>query len=103
MFVGKAGEDFHDCLCKSSIRKRSGRKFRRSLAVRSVAAGEALNIFRQEIALGGGDVAEKIAEGESAGSAGLVDFVARDAMSNAEGAFAHVAEILEEGSESLTR
>ena len=57
----------------------------------------ALSVFGEEVALGDGDVAEKIAEGEATGGVGPVEFVRRDAAGDAEGAFADVGEVLEEG------
>jgi hypothetical protein len=65
--------------------------------VGSVASGLVLDAFGPHVALGDGNVAKEIAEGEFSGSVGPIDFVGRDAASDAKSAFANVAEIMEEG------
>jgi hypothetical protein len=100
--VGEAGEDFerfgvelfHEA--KDFI-EAVGEFF----AVSGVAGGTALDGFGPHVALGDGDVAEEIAEGEFVGGVGPVDFVGRDAAGDAHGAFAYVMEVVEERLDGL--
>ena len=96
--VGKAGEDFErfgvEFLHKGEdVFKAVGEFF----AVSGVAGGAALDGFGPHVAFGDGNVAEEIAEGEFAGGVGPIDFFGRDAAGDAEGAFADVVEVVEEG------
>src|SRR5579864_5606613 len=71
------------------------------LIVRCIAARMALDGFGPHITFDDRDVAKEIAERESSWGVGPVDFIWRDAASDAHGAFADVLLIAEEGLDGM--
>jgi hypothetical protein len=96
--VGEAGEDFHGFSVKAihegeDVIEAVGE----FLALGSEAGGFVLDGFGPHITFGYGDVTQEIAECEFPGGVGPIDFIGRDAAGDAEGAFADVGEVVEEG------
>jgi hypothetical protein len=100
--VGEAGKDFDGFGVE--LGHQSDDVFERGsefFGVCGVAAGIALNVFGPHVTFRDGDVAEEIAKCEFSGGVGPIDFVGWNAASYTEGAFADVAEVVEEGLDGL--
>lgn len=95
--VGEAAENFHGFIVEAiqvgECRVVSVGQF---AAMARIAAGLEASVFRPHVPLDSGEVAQQVAQSETAGLEGPFEFFGRDALGDADGAGADFFKIVEE-------